>query len=99
MSITIKSRHKSGSKPPQPTNPHTRYLLKLISDYCLFLERKEKPTDEEVRTQFKEYNSRWIQYCVAHSFDPRASLLFNQEVARLWKERYAETTIKKRIRK
>ena len=91
MSIARKRRGKKVKEQTMQAdiNPHLKYLVTLVKEYCDFLNRKDKPSDEEVRAKFKAYDSRWIQYCISHQFEPRASLLFNQEVARIWRERYA----------
>lgn len=92
MSIARKRRRRTAKELSMPAdiNPHLKYLVSLIEKYCNFLDKKDKPSDEEVRAKFKAYDSRWIQYCISHQFEPRASLLFNQEVARIWRERYAK---------
>lgn len=74
---------------------HTKTFATTIQEFCTFLEKTPKPSDDEVRTKFKDLNNRWIRYCVANHFNPRASLLFNQEVAHLWKTRYAAKTTTK----
>lgn len=84
-----KQAHKEFAMPTD-INPHLKHLVSLVQEYCKFLEKKDKPSDEEVRAKFKVYDSRWIQYCISHQFEPRASLLFNQEIARIWRERYAK---------
>lgn len=92
MSIAKKRRGQALKATSMPTNinPHLKQLVSLVKEFCDFLDRKDKPSDEEVRAKFKAYGSRWIQYCISHQFEPRASLLFNQEVARIWRERYAK---------
>lgn len=92
MSIAKKRRGQTLKATSMPTNinPHLKKLVSLVKEFCDFLDRKDKPSDEEVRAKFKAYDSRWIQYCISHQFEPRASLLFNQEVARIWRERYAK---------
>lgn len=91
MSIAKKRRGQAlrETSIPANTSPHLKQLVSLIKGFCDFLDKKDKPSDEEVRAKFKAYESRWIQYCISHQFEPRASLLFNQEVARIWRERYA----------
>ena len=87
MSIGRRRRLKNRNKTAN-VSPHTEFLLKLLADYFGFLEQKEKPSDEEVREKFIAYDQRWVEYCNDNQFDPRASLLFNQEVARAWRSRY-----------
>lgn len=91
MSIAKKRRGQALRKTsiPANTNPYLKQLVSLIKGFCDFLDKRNKPSDEEVRAKFKAYESRWIRYCISHQFEPRASLLFNQEVARIWRERYA----------
>lgn len=92
MSIARRRRRKTRKELSMPAdiNPHLKYLVSLVKEFCTFLDKKDKPSDEEIRAKFKAYDSRWIQYCISHQFEPRASLLFNQEVARIWRERYAK---------
>ncbi len=91
MSIAKKRRGQALKATSMPTNinPYLKQLVSLVKEFCDFLDRKDKPSDGEVRAKFKAYDSRWIQYCISHQFEPRTSLLFNQEVARIWRERYA----------
>lgn len=89
MSIGRRKR-RNGKKRTVKVSPHTKYLMQLLTEYFNFLERKDKPSDEEVREKFIAYDKRWVQYCNDHQFEPRASLLFNQEVARAWKSRYTK---------
>ena len=92
MSIARRRRRKTRKELSMPAdiNPHLKHLVSLVKEFCTFLDKKDKPSDGEVRAKFKAYDSRWIQYCISHQFEPRASLLFNQEVARIWRERYAK---------
>lgn len=69
---------------------HFGVLGELLSGFYQFLEQKNKPTDEEVRTEFKSRERYWKSYCSANKLNERASLLFNQEVALSWKSRYAK---------
>ncbi len=89
MSIGRRKR-RGGKRNAAKLNPHTKFLMQLLSRYFNFLERKDKPSDEEVRELFIAYNQRWVHYCNDHQFEPRASLLFNQQVARAWRSRYAK---------
>jgi len=68
---------------------HTKKLIDTVQIFCRFLEKQPKPSDDEVREKFKDLNDRWVKYCIANKFNPRASLLFNQSVAHLWRTRYA----------
>lgn len=69
------------------------YLSELLMGFYTFLEREEKPSDEQVRTEFKERNSQWKFYCRKHGLNEAASLMFNNEVAVSWKERYGTLEI------
>lgn len=86
------SRAKRNKRKQKETmNRHTSTLINKLTSFFNFLERQPKPSDEEVRSTFISYNQSWISYCVANHLNPRASLLFNQEVARAWRSRYAQT--------
>jgi hypothetical protein len=69
---------------------HFNVLGELLGGFYEFLEREPKPSDEEVRTEFKNRESRWKRHCSANQLNERAALLFNQEVAQSWKKRYAK---------
>lgn len=89
--MSIKRQYRqNGKKPLSNINPHLKLLTTLLTEFFNFLERCPKPTDEEVRSKFKAYESRWVSYCSSQQLNPRASLLFNQEVARAWRGRYAK---------
>lgn len=88
MSIGRRKR-RNGKHHAAKISPHTKFLMQLLTEYFNFLEQKDKPSDEEVREKFIAYDRRWVQYCNDSQFGPRASLLFNQQVARAWKSRYA----------
>lgn len=85
--MSSKKTHKTAEQ--VACEKHTKTLVSMVQSFCSFLEKQPKPSDEEVRAKFKNLNNRWIQYCVSNHFNPRASLLFNQEVAHLWRTRYA----------
>lgn len=89
MSIGRRKR-RNGKHNVAKISPHTKFLMQLLTEYFNFLEREDKPSDEEVRETFIAYDKRWVQYCNAHQFAPRATLLFNQQVARAWRSRYAK---------
>lgn len=72
---------------------HMDYLGELLGRFYTFLERKPKPSDNEVRSEFIVYDKKWKSYCLHNQLNPRASLLFNQEVALSWKNRYAKQDI------
>ena len=63
---------------------------KLLSEFYAFLEQKNKPTDQEVRTEFVKRDKEWKHYCAKNHLTHKASLLFNQEVAASWKKKYAK---------
>lgn len=85
-----RNRQNNGKKPLPDINPHLKLLTTLLTEFFNFLEKRPKPTDEEVRSKFKAYESRWVSHCSSRQLNPRASLLFNHEVARAWRERYAK---------
>lgn len=69
---------------------HFEVLGELLCGFYEFLEKKNKPTDEEVRREFTKRDKYWKHYCSANQLNERASLLFNHEVAQSWKTRYAK---------
>ena len=86
--MSIAKRQRKAQE--EANRKHTQKLVDLIQIFCKFLEKQPKPSDDEVREKYKDINDRWMKYCVANHFHPRASLLFNNEVAHLWKTRYAK---------
>ncbi len=67
---------------------HLGVLGEVLGRFYTFLEKKPKPTDDEVRSEFIRSEQSWKQHCVKNHLNTRASLLFNQEVAQSWKNRY-----------
>jgi hypothetical protein len=69
---------------------HFKILGELLMGFYEFLENKEKPSDEEVRLEFIAREKRWKRYCSDNQLTQKTSLLFNKEVSRSWKDRYAK---------
>lgn len=72
---------------------HISVLGELLGRFYTFLEKTPKPSDDEVRSEFIRQEQKWKLYCLNNHLNPRASLLFNQEVAQSWKSRYAKQNI------
>nr|DAP24431.1 MAG TPA: hypothetical protein [Caudoviricetes sp.] len=68
---------------------HLNVLGELLGQFYTFLERKEKPSDEEIRAVFLAKEKHWKNYCRREELSEGASVLFNQEVAQTWKQRYS----------
>lgn len=86
MSITRRIKRAQ----ERDSQKHFSVFGDILMGFYEFLEKKPKPTDEEVRTEFIEREERWKRYCKTHKLTEEASLLFNKEVAISWKERYAQ---------
>lgn len=69
---------------------HIDYLGKLLMGFYAFLEGKPKPENEVVRAEFIKRDNQWKRYCKVNHLTDRAALLFNQEVAVSWENRYAK---------
>lgn len=69
---------------------HFDYLSQLLMGFYAFLEQEEKPSDEQVRDEFVQRDKQWRKYCRAHKLTEQAALMFNNEVAVSWQERYAK---------
>lgn len=69
---------------------HFNVLAGLLMGFYTFLEQKEKPSGEQVRTEFTTREERWKGYCKSRQLTEEASLLFNKEVAQSWENRYAK---------
>lgn len=65
------------------------FLAEILGGFYEFLEQKEKPSDEQVRSKFTSCDKQWKAYCRENQLTEKAYLLFNQEVAQSWKTRYA----------
>ena len=67
-------------------------IMAVLSDrlgkFYTFLEKSPKPSDEEVRSEFIRQEENWKRYCGANRLPEEVFVLFNQEVAISWKERY-----------
>lgn len=69
---------------------HFEYLGKLLMGFYRFLESTPKPENEAVREEFVKRDNQWRRYCTNNHLTDRATLLFNQEVAVSWENRYAK---------
>lgn len=69
---------------------HFNTLTRLLMNFYEFLEQQPKPSDEEVRATFLEYNKRWKDYCTKMQLNHYASSLFTKEVSEAWKHRYSQ---------
>lgn len=63
-------------------------LSTLLTEFYAFLDQQPKPEDAQVRDEFIRQESRWKRYCAVHKLTDKATLLFNQEVAVQWKNKY-----------
>lgn len=80
--------------------PHLAVLNDFLGRFYTFLESTPKPSDEEVRARFITYDQNWRRYCKSSHLNSKAELLFNQEVALAWKNRYSRIPmIEKKIQK
>lgn len=71
---------------------HLNVLGELLGQFYTFLEKKEKPSEGEVRAEFLAKEKYWKYYCRKEELSEGASVLFNQEVAQTWKQRYSTKT-------
>lgn len=69
---------------------HFSVLGELLMKFYEFLEGTPKPSDEEVRQTFIDYEQRWKKYCATHKLTDDASLLFNKEIGESWRSRYTQ---------
>ncbi len=63
---------------------HGRKLKSDLSAFFDFLSKKPKPSDEEIRSEFKKRELDWKAYCVQNKLGIRASLMFNAKVSYEW---------------
>jgi hypothetical protein len=89
MSVARRRRRENSRQ----TQKHLHVLSELLMEFYEFLENKEKPTDEQLRTEFISRENRWKHYCSTNKLTEKASLLFNQEVAQSWNNRYAKQSL------
>lgn len=69
---------------------HNAKLNSLLKEFFAFLDRQPKPTEEEVRTEFRRAETSWKVYCIQNRLDIRTSLLFNAKVSYEWERKYVE---------
>ena len=69
---------------------HLLPLGELLMGFYEFLENPQKPTDQQVRAVFIAMEAKWKRYCSKNQLTDKASLLFNNQVAQSWKERYTK---------
>lgn len=68
---------------------HFSKLGELLTRFYSFLEGTPKPSDEQVRDTFIQYEKDWKTYCRHYQLNNYTSELFNQEVGKAWRTRYA----------
>lgn len=66
---------------------HKNKLKSILSGFFCFLERKPKPSDEEVRSEFQRREIEWKAYCIQNNLDIRTSMMFNAKVSYEWELR------------
>lgn len=69
---------------------HKKKLAELLDEFFSLLDRKPKPSDEEVRTGFQRCELAWKTYCIKNRLDIRTSLLFNMKVSYEWERKYVK---------
>jgi hypothetical protein len=62
----------------------------LLMGFYDFLDRKPKPTDDEVRREFVRREQCWKRYCKGNGLTAEAAMMFNSEVAATWNKRYVQ---------
>lgn len=70
-------------------NKHFSKLGEMLTGFYCFLERKPQPTNEEVRSRFIKDEQEWKSYCRKHQLNSNTFNLFNYEVGKAWRTRYA----------
>jgi hypothetical protein len=85
--MSIKRRNRRAGE--RQTHKHLSFLASLLMEFYEFLENRKKPDEGQVRQRFINDEKRWKRYCFSHQLTEKATLLFNEEVAKSWKERYA----------
>lgn len=69
---------------------HDRKLKSLLFTFFDFLNKKPKPSDEEVRSEFLKREMAWKTYCILNHLDIRTSLMFNAKVSYEWESKFAQ---------
>lgn len=69
---------------------HQRKLNTLLYGFFRLLDKRPKPTDEEVRAEFIKRETDWKAYCILNHLDVRTSLLFNAKVSYEWERKYVK---------
>ncbi len=88
MMDKTEKKKKVSYKERKAAEKHNKELSRLLQRFFRFLDKKPKPSDQEVRIEFVKSEMAWKQYCSQHSLGFRTSMLFNAKVAYEWNRKY-----------
>ena len=82
--------HRKGNTPVKYkiAKHHNKVLVELLRRFYRFLDKKPKPSNEEVRSEFRKHEMAWKMYCVNNNLGIKTSLLFNARVSYQWEHKY-----------
>lgn len=69
---------------------HLNKLGIILSRFYDFLSKSDKPSDEEVRNKFIEYEKEWLSYCLKKHLSPLLHSEFKHQVSEAWKHKQTE---------
>lgn len=81
---------KPDKKQRRASAQHDAKLESLLKSFFRFLDKKPKPTDEQVRIEFCKSELNWRQYCAQNRLGIRQAMLFNAKVAYEWERHYVQ---------
>lgn len=82
--MSIKRRQRRASQ------IHFAFLADQLGRFYEFLSKMPQPSDEEVRSEFKQREHCWKQYCAKKQLSKTAYSLFNEQVAQLWRKKQTQ---------
>lgn len=69
---------------------HLNKLGIILSRFYDFLSKSDKPSDEEVRNKFIEYEKEWLAYCLKKQLPINLHSEFKHQVSEAWKHKQTE---------
>lgn len=88
MTDNTEKKKKVSYKERKAAEKHNKELNRLLQRFFRFLDKKPKPSDQEIRIEFVKSEMAWKYYCFQHSLGFRTSMLFNARVACEWERKY-----------
>lgn len=81
----MSEQRRKKRKQQRESGGHLNVLASHLSLFYEFLEKKDKPSDEEVRSTFLKHKEDWYKYCDSHQLTDSSKDLFTMNVEKMWK--------------